>query len=65
MKKHIAARLAALGVGLVPMVSMAAVDAGVTTAMSDLKTDVGVVALAAFTVTLVILGYKKFNRAAA
>lgn len=46
------------------LASQAAVDAGVTTAMSDLKVDVGTIALAAFVVTLVLITYRKYSSAA-
>jgi len=42
----------------------AAVDAGVVTAMADLKTDVGTIALAAFVVTLLLVAYRKYSSAA-
>lgn len=57
-------KIAGVAVAVAPLASFAAVDTGVSTALADLKTDVGVVALAAFVVTLVIVGYRKFNQAA-
>lgn len=57
-------KIAVASVSGVALASQAAVDAGVTTAMSDLKTDVGTIALAAFVVTLVLIAYRKYSRAA-
>ena len=58
MKKLIALPLALFSAG-----SFAAVDAGVSTALSEAATDVGTVGLAVFMVIIGIMAYKWFRRA--
>lgn len=53
----------ALMFGLMATASHAAIDAGVTTALSDASTDVKVVGLAVFVIAIAIVLYKWFKRA--
>jgi hypothetical protein len=62
MKLALFAMFAALAALAAP-VAQAAVDAGVTTALSDAKTDVGVIGLAVFVIAVAIVLYKWFKRA--
>ncbi len=62
MKLVMVAFLAALFAMVAP-VARAAVDAGVTTALSDAKTDVAVIGLAVFVIAVGIALYKWFKRA--
>ena len=61
-KLAVIAFLAAVFAMVAPMAN-AAVDAGVTTALTDAKTDVAVIGLAVFVIAVGIALYKWFKRA--
>lgn len=62
MKLAVLAMFAFLAALAAPM-AQAAVDAGVTTALSDAKTDVAIIGLAVFVIAVAIVLYKWFKRA--
>jgi hypothetical protein len=56
-------RLALIPAFVLATGAQAAVDAGVSTALADGKTDVGVVGLGVFVIAIAIATYKWFKRA--
>jgi len=56
-------RLALVPAFMLATGAQAALDAGVTLALSDAKTDVGVVGLAVFVIAIAIVLFKWFKRA--